>query len=122
MSLSYEEALCFQITGDFRYTQQSIRIVDAWSNTLKFSDPTLADTKLSMNELFISPMITAADLLETSSDWKGPQKLQFKNFLRKVVLPLSTMEPKYSRSMIANWKKFGAKIHCQDANRIGLLC
>ncbi|MFZ4715659.1 MAG: alginate lyase family protein [Bacteriovoracaceae bacterium] len=99
-TLAYEEALCFRILGDSRYAKQSIRIINAWTNILKESDPSFVDTKLSMNEFFV-PMIVAADLLESFSLFTNNDKLKFKKFIRDVILPLNTMEPKKNNH--ANW-------------------
>ncbi len=99
-TLAYDEALCFQISRDSKYAKESARLIDAWAMTLKEADPSLADTKLSMNEFF-SPMIVAADLLENSGAWSEVQKIRFHKFISEIVLPLNTMEPKTNNH--ANW-------------------
>lgn len=99
-TLAYEEALCFRISNDRKYSKQSVRILKAWANTLKEADASLDDTKLSMNEFF-SPMIVAADLLESSNEWSRAEKIHFKKFVREIILPLNTMKPKKNNH--ANW-------------------
>ncbi len=102
-TLAYEEALCFRILNESRYAKQSAKVINAWASTLKEFDPSLADTKLSMNEFF-APMIVAADLLNTSNEWTVGDKLRFKDFIRQIILPLNTMEPKQNNH--ANWGVF----------------
>ena len=99
-TLAYEEALCFRLTGKTKYAAQSIRIINAWSSTLRSSDPTQADSKLSMCEFFPT-MIAAAGLLRPYGDWSNGSREQFKTLLRKVVLPLNTMDTKKNNH--ANW-------------------
>jgi hypothetical protein len=102
-TLAYEEALCFRILDDTNFAKQSARIINSWAVTLKEADSSLTDTKLSINEFF-PPMIVAADLLDRSEDWSLEQKTRFKKFIRDIILPLNTMEPKSNNQ--ANWGVF----------------
>jgi hypothetical protein len=98
--LSYELSLCYRLTDDERYSKKSAEIINAWSTTLKTYDLSLGDTKLSMSESF-SSMILAADLLKTYNGFTITIQDQFKDLLRKVVLPLNTMDDKKNNH--ANW-------------------
>ncbi len=107
--LSYEETLCFKITGDERFAQKAIEILKAWSTTLKTVDQTKTDSKLSLNE-FSTGFITSAHLLDEYPPWKLEGRNYFRFFVRNILLPENTMFPKEN-----NWANWGTMLTAVSA-------
>lgn len=98
--VAYELSLCFRLTGNEDFAKRATEIVSAWVSTLKTADTSMADTQLSMSELFPS-MLVAADLLKTYPGWTPGLESRFKKFVKEIILPLNSMS--VNSNSRANW-------------------
>ena len=95
----YELALCWRMTGDERYAEAAVRLIDGWVNTVQ-STSREEDSTLSFSYHFPA-MIFGADLLASWPGFSADRQDAFRRFCRQTALPLNTMD----RSN--NWGNWG---------------
>jgi hypothetical protein len=95
----YELALCWRMTGDERYAQAAVRLIDGWVNTVQ-STSREEDSTLSFSYHFPA-MVFGADLLASWPGFSADRQDAFRRFCRQTALPLNTMD----RSN--NWGNWG---------------
>ena len=84
-TIAYHTALLWQITGDRRYAQQAIAIINSWSAVLWDFDENNA--KLNVG-LFGAYFLNAAELLKYSNaGWKSQDQLAFRRMVLTVFYP-----------------------------------
>lgn len=96
---AYALALLFRMTGEDKYAQSAVRLLDAWASglqTLSQKD----DSRLSFCYHFPA-FILAADLLRDFSGWPAAHQQAFTDFLRTKALPMTTQEREN------NWGNWG---------------
>jgi hypothetical protein len=96
---AYALALCYRMTGEPRYAESAIRLIDAWASDLQ----TLSrqeDSTLSFSYHFPA-LILAADLLRRTAVWPPERREAFAEFLRTRALPMNTMDRQN------NWGNWG---------------
>jgi hypothetical protein len=96
---AYSLALCFRITGEKKYAQSAVRLINAWAThieTMSGKD----DSTLSFSYHFPA-LIFAADLIRDEKVWPKEQQKAFSEFLRNKALPMSTMNRQN------NWGNWG---------------
>ena len=86
----YELALCWRMTGDERYAQAAVRLVDGWVNTVQ-STSREEDSTLSFSYHFPA-MMFGADLLASWPGFSAARQDAFRRFCRQTALPLNTMD------------------------------
>jgi len=87
---AYTDALVFALTGDQRYADKAIEIIDAWSGTLQRHDhdPVLRNGKLQ-SAWAAQELTKAAELLRhTGSGWSPDGVARFEDLLRRAYLPM----------------------------------
>ena len=87
------------MTGDERYAQAAVRLIDGWVNTVQ-STSREEDSTLSFSYHFPA-MIFGADLLASWPGFSADRQDAFRRFCRQTALPLNTMD----RSN--NWGNWG---------------
>ncbi len=96
---AYSLALCFRITGEKKYAQSAVRLINAWATNIE-SMSRKDDSTLSFSYHFPA-LIFAADLIRDEKVWPKDQQKTFSEFLRNKALPMSTMNKKN------NWGNWG---------------
>ncbi len=94
----YQAALCYRMTGDERYAQAAVRVIQAWATGVEETSDK-DDSTLSFSYHFPS-MIFGADLLRVSKSWPTELQQAFDRFLVEKALPLNTMK---ARNNWGNW-------------------
>jgi hypothetical protein len=97
--IAYELAFFYQLTGEEKYAEASIRILKAWYNNTEYISKK-EDTPLVVS-IHFPPMIVAASIVESSPSWTSKDRKDFQYFLQKKVLPLNTMK------LENNWGNWG---------------
>lgn len=96
---AYAMALCYRITGDSKYAESAIRLINAWANHLETMSRE-DDSMLSLSYHFPA-FIFAADLLRDEGIWPKDEQDAFTLFLRNKALPMSTIDREN------NWGNWG---------------
>lgn len=96
---AYAAALCFRLTGEKKYAQSAVRLINAWATSIK-SMSRKHDSTLSFSYHFPA-LIFAADLLRDENVWPEDQQKTFSEFLKTTALPMSTIGRKN------NWGNWG---------------
>jgi len=96
---AYAQALVYRITGQQKYAQSAIRLINAWVNTVKQMSRK-DDSTLSFSYHFPA-LIFAADLLRDENIWPEDQENMFADFLRDKASPMSCMDREN------NWGNWG---------------
>lgn len=87
---AYTDALVFALTGDQRYADKAVEIIDAWSSTLQRHDhdPVLRNGKLQ-SAWAAEELTKAAELLRhTGAGWSPDGVARFEELLRRAYLPM----------------------------------
>jgi hypothetical protein len=101
---AYASALAFQLSGDKKYAEQSIRFLNAWASLNKsYSD---YDGSLVM-AYSGTGMVIAAELLSNCKYWKNEDKQQFKEWVRNVYRK-SANEIRNRKNNWADWGRYGS--------------
>ncbi len=98
-NLSYTFALCYRITGDKKYAESAMRIINAWASQV--DSMSRADDSLLSFSYHFPPMVFAADLLRNTRVWPESQQKVFSIFLRDNAYDMNTMHRKN------NWGNWG---------------
>jgi hypothetical protein len=96
---AYAMALCYRVTGQQKYAQSAVRLINAWAasiDTMSRKD----DSTLSFSYHFPA-LIFAADLLRDEDVWPKDQQRVFSEFIRSKALPMNTMNREN------NWGNWG---------------
>lgn len=96
---AYAQALAFRITGETRFAQAALRLLNGWIEGLEAMS-TEEDSTLSFSNLFPA-FVFAAGLLRDRADWSDRDQEQFIKFLRERALPMNCMDHKN------NWGNWG---------------
>ena len=96
---AYGLALCFRMTGDRRYAESAVRLINAWASGLETMSRR-ADSMLSFSYHFPA-LIFAADLIRDEGVWDEDEQAGFEGFLRDRTLVMNTMGRKN------NWGNWG---------------
>lgn len=86
---AYSLALCFRITGEKKYAQSAVRLINAWATNVETMS-SKDDSTLSFSYHFPA-LLFAADLLRDENVWPEDQQKTFSEFLKTKALPMSTM-------------------------------
>lgn len=86
----YQLALCWRMTGDPRYAQAAVRLIDGWVDTVRMTSQA-DDSTLSFSYHFPA-MVFGADLLAAWPGFSSEQQDAFRKFCREKALPLNTMD------------------------------
>lgn len=86
----HELALCWRMTGDDRYAQSAVRLINGWVNTVK-STSQKDDSTLSFSYHFPA-MIFGADIRASWPGFLADRQDAFRRFCRQTALPLNTMD------------------------------
>ncbi|MEK4877933.1 carbohydrate-binding protein [Paenibacillus sp. FSL R5-0908] len=81
---AYAGALAYRFTGDAKYADKAVELMNAWAVTNKamgMTDAPLASAYVGVG------MINAADLLKDYSGWRAAEQAQFQSWIRAVWLP-----------------------------------
>ena len=98
---SYASALAYAYTGDTRYADKAVEVLNAWAKRgTSFVGP---DRGLQLGS-WLTPMLYAADLLHDYSGWKPNDRKRFNTWWRHECLPY-TVETMHGHSN--NWKDAG---------------
>ena len=96
---AYGLALYYRLSGETRYAETAISIIDAWASgveTMSRQD----DSMLSFSYHFPA-LVFAADLLKNEPLWPPDKQEQFERFLDEKALQMNTMDRKN------NWGNWG---------------
>ena len=86
IAVAYCYALKWEITGDTRYADQAVRILNAWGYTLT----TLAgDTNIALIELYGYQFACVAEIMRTYPGWAPADIAQFQTMIYNVFYPLA---------------------------------
>jgi len=106
-------AVAYRITGDKRYAESAVRLLDAWAAGLKVIDAKNSNTSLSISSGFPN-FIIAADLLKAYPGFAAADQERFKAFVRNVVIKSDSAGLCMKRTN--NWANFGALLAlCEGA-------
>lgn len=86
----HELALCWRMTGDDRYAQSAVRLINGWVNTVK-STSQKDDSTLSFSYHFPA-MIFGADIRASWPGFLADRQDAFRRFCRQTALPLNTID------------------------------
>lgn len=96
---AYGLALCYRMTGEQKYADTALRLINAWATgveTMSMKD----DSTLSFS-YHCPAMVFGADLLRDQGVWPEEQQAAFEGFLRDKALPMNTMR------RANNWGNWG---------------
>jgi len=96
---AYAQALAFRVTGERRFADAALRLLDGWVegvDTMSREE----DSTLSFSNLFPA-FVFAADLLRDQGVWEEERRERFTRFLRERALPMNCMEKEN------NWGNWG---------------
>ncbi len=110
-NLSYTFALCYRITGDMKYAEPALRIINAWAT--KVDSMSRADDSLLSFSYHFPAMIFAADLLRNTRAWRESKQKVFSTFLRDKAYDMNTMHRKN------NWGNWGIVLAASCAAYLG---
>ncbi len=96
---AYALALCYRMTGEQKYAQSAVNLINAWATGIK-SMSRRDDSMLSFSYHFPA-LIFAADLLRNEDIWPEVQQKDFSEFLRDKALQMNTMDREN------NWGNWG---------------
>ena len=86
MAVAYSCALAWEISGDTRYADQAVRILNAWGYKLT----TLAgDTNIALIELYGYQFACVAEIMRTYPGWAPADIAQFQTMIYNVFYPLA---------------------------------
>ena len=97
-------ALASRITGDEKYAQGAVKLLNAWATRLKAIDAKQQNTSLSISA-GMPDFIIAADLLKNSPSFTPTDQESFRGFIRKVVVGSDSAGLCMKRTN--NWANFG---------------
>jgi hypothetical protein len=113
---AYTDALAWYLTGDERYAQKSIQVMDAWSATL--TDHTGSNAPLQSGWA-ASVWTRAAEIVRYTYSGGWPNLARFQDLLRKVYLPKvitgSTSNGNWELSMIEATQGIGVFLEDRHA-------
>lgn len=92
--VAYRAALCFTISGNRQFAQQSARILSAWGDTLKTVGSKQGESEMNF---FVPQYVVAASLIRGQIDWDDSS---FRSMLLHLALPASHSQAKNNH---ANW-------------------
>ncbi|NLD74368.1 MAG: alginate lyase family protein [Chloroflexi bacterium] len=101
---AYTLALAYRMSGEERYADQALRLVNAWATSLTDTD-FRQDSTLSFSYHFPA-LLFAADLLRGHPRWTAEEQRTWELFLRDVALPLNCMDRQN------NWGNWGLLLVC----------
>lgn len=82
---AYQNAVMWTITGNKTHAETAVKIINAWSSTLKVFDGTDVELGAGLN---VFKMASAAEILRaTYPDWKADDIMKCKVMLREVFYP-----------------------------------
>ena len=107
-------AVAYRITGDKKYAEAAVRLLNAWASGLKVIDAKNSNTSLSISSGFPNYII-AADLLKTFPGFIAADQERFKAFVRNVVIKSDSSGLCMKRTN--NWANFGVLLAlCEGAS------
>ncbi len=107
-SAAYTSALAYTYSGNVKYAQTAVRVLNAWAN--KGTVFTGKSRFLQLGAWF-TPMLYSADLLNDYNGWKVTDRLQFKKWWKEQCL-VNTIY--VMRTKLNNWADAGV-IGCMAA-------
>lgn len=93
-SAAYALALAYRTSGDERFGRAAARILTAWMDSVSRVEDICPDSGACHTSLIVSRLgasfVFAADLLDGTPAWSGPERVRLGRWLEQVILPAAS--------------------------------
>lgn len=109
---AYRAALCYKLTGEKKYGENAVRIINSWYRTLRRIEGNQGQGVIGFHFLYY---VVAGDWVRGVSGFDAGA---FGDFLNEVILPCTRID--YKNNIAGWWAALSAGIHAYNNNYDGL--